>query len=140
MYRINKWILLTTFFLLSTLLICGCWSRKEVETLAFVTTIGIDKAEEPGKVELTLQTVDTTKISPPGSGGGGGDDKPVLNLKKTGNTVFEAIRKFNYESSRRPFFPHSQALIYGEEIAREGVGKYIDFIERDRKYAVIFMF
>lgn len=131
MHRKNKWILLTTFFLFFTLLICGCWSRKELETLAFVTTVGIDKAEEPGKIEVTLQMVDTTKIRPPGGGGGGGEEKPVLNMKKTGLTLFEAIRKFNYESTRRPFFPHCQAVIYGEEIAREGVGKYIDFIDRD---------
>ena len=82
MHRKNKWIILTTFFLFFTLLICGCWSRKELETLAFVTTVGIDKAEEPGKIKVTLQMVDTTKIRPPGGGGWWGRRKTGFKHEK----------------------------------------------------------
>lgn len=110
----------------------GCWSRREMNTLAIVMGLGFDKPEESGNVQITAQ------IAKPGGlntspKGGGNNEKGYWNIKSTGDTIFSAVRGFTHESSRRLFFPHNQVLIFSHDLAEEGVQKYIDFFVRDHE-------
>lgn len=115
--------------------ITGCWDRRELNSLGIVMAFAIDKAEEPGKIEITAQILKPSGITNPQSGGGGsgGGSKAYFNLKNTGNTVFSILRGFTHKMGRRLYMSHNKLLIFGQSIAEEGIQKHIDFFFRDHE-------
>lgn len=45
----------------------GCWNRRELDTLAIVTAVGVDKSKEDGRISITFQIMKPSEIK--GSGG-----------------------------------------------------------------------
>lgn len=107
----------------------GCWNSRELDTLAIVMGVGVDKPKESGRVQITAQIVRPGEIS--SSEGKGGGTEAFWNIKDTGETVFGTLRDLTSKSSRKLFFPHNQVLIFGRGIAEEGVHEYVDFFARD---------
>jgi len=118
-------------FTLITLSIAGCWNRKELDTIAIVSGTAIDKAKEPDKLKLTAQIIKVGAVPTPQSGGGVSSANPFWNLKETGTTVFEIVRKMINKSDRKLYWPHNQVIIFSQDIAKDGVEKYVDFFVRD---------
>lgn len=112
-------------------LLTGCWSRHELNTLAIVAGIGIDLADEPGKVLLTAQIIKPSEVRTPQTGGGGEKRQPVWVVRSTGDTVFDAVRNFTTQSPRKLYFPHSEIIVIGKEAAERGVRPLLDFFIRD---------
>ncbi|MFZ5753253.1 MAG: Ger(x)C family spore germination protein [Bacillota bacterium] len=121
--------------LLIILIIGGCWNRRELNTLAIVSGLALDKAEEPGKIRITAQIIKPGEMKVPqaggGSGGGGDGQKPYWNVSATGDTIFDTIRAITHQSSRKLFFPHNEIVIFSQDVAKEGVQEYLDFLDRD---------
>lgn len=95
-----------------------------------MTAAAIDRAALPNKYMITVQ------IAKPGAlavatMGGSALERPSWLVSSTGDTVFEAIRSLASQSSRRLFWAHSNWLILGEELAREGIEDALDFFARD---------
>ncbi|MEK3836283.1 MULTISPECIES: Ger(x)C family spore germination protein [unclassified Paenibacillus] len=129
--RIKRAVAACLSLLLLSLLLSGCWERKELNELAFVLALGLDKAENGYNV--TMQVVIPSSISSQNSGGTGGSGVPVVVYNFTVPTVYESLRKFNLISSRSPYLGHIRVLVIGEELAREGVGETLDVIKRSRE-------
>lgn len=129
--RIKRAVAACLSLLLISLLLSGCWERKELNELAFVLALGLDKAENGYNV--TMQVVIPSSISSQNSGGTGGSGVPVVVYNFTVPTVYESLRKFNLISSRSPYLGHIRVLVIGEELAREGVGETLDVIKRSRE-------
>lgn len=112
----------------------GCWDRRELDTIAIVTGMGIDTGEvAPEQIQVTAQIVKAAEFQGPTTtgGSGGGQGKPYLNVTNTAETVFDAIREFTHIVNRKLYFPHNQILIFGEQAAKNGLRRYIDFFLRD---------
>lgn len=107
--------------------LAGCWDKKELNEVAVVMGVGIDKAETEYKVSAQV-------IKPPSGeeGGGGGSELPTWSVSATGKTIMGAIRNLNELSPRRLYWAHLQVIIFGDELAREGVSPLISWFERDR--------
>lgn len=129
--RIKRAVAACLPLLLLSLLLSGCWERKELNELAFVLAMGLDKAENGYNV--TMQVVIPSSISSQNAGGTGGSGVPVVVYNFTVPTVYESLRKFNLISSRSPYLGHIRVLVIGEELAREGVGETLDVIKRSRE-------
>lgn len=108
----------------------GCWNRRELDTLAVVMGVGVDKLTEPGKVQITAQVVKPGEIKSKSKDGVSSADA-FWNVIGTGDTVFGTLRSMTTKSSRKLFFPHNQVLIFSKSIAEDGIQKYIDFFIRD---------
>jgi spore germination protein KC len=115
--------------------VVSCWNRRELDTLAIVTAVGIDKSQEDGKVSVTFQIMKPSEVKAPSSGsqgsGGSGGSSGVWVLTSTGYTVFDAARNAITQSDRRLFFPQNRIIVIGEEIARKGTASLLDFFDRD---------
>lgn len=122
-------ILKAAICILLMMSLSGCWNSRELDNLAIVMGVGVDKPKESGKVQITAQIVKPGEISSSGGEGGGAD--AFWNIEDTGETVFSTIRDLTSKSSRKLFFPHNQVLIFGRSIAEEGVHEYVDFFARD---------
>ncbi|MDK2985716.1 MAG: spore germination protein [Clostridia bacterium] len=118
-------------FIIFILSIAGCWNRRELDTLAIVFGVGIDKAKKPGNIEITAQVIKPGEMKSPQGGSGGGGEKPYWNLTSSGKTIFSAVREFTHKSNRKLYFPHNEIIIFSEDIAKEGIRKYMDFFIRD---------
>lgn len=72
--RIKRAVAACLPLLLLSLLLSGCWERKELNELAFVLALGLDKAEKGYNV--TMQVVIPSSISSQNAGGTGGAGFP----------------------------------------------------------------
>ncbi|MFJ8064504.1 Ger(x)C family spore germination protein [Psychrobacillus sp. NPDC096426] len=113
-------VLLSLIFLLA-----GCWDKRELNELAITMAIGIDKSDNGYKV--SAQVVVPSELS---LKGGPGHSQIVL-FQATGLTVEEALRKLTKESPRIIYPGHLQMLVFGESLAKEGIGKALDFMSRN---------
>ncbi len=107
----------------------GCWSRKEIEDIGFVLSVGVDHAAKEGEIMITVHIAKPFAIST--GVAGTVDEKPFWQVSSTGHTVFEAWRNLRQQSPRRPLLHHSRFIVFGEEFARGGIREAIDFFSRE---------
>jgi spore germination protein KC len=125
-----KWIIRTFLLLWMVSLLTGCWNKRELNEMAIVMAMGVDKVEETGEYRVTFQVVNPGTVAP-GTTGGGGNGTPVTIFSGTEKTLFKAVRKTSQKVPRQLFFSHMKLLVIGETIAKEGIQDLIDFFERN---------
>jgi spore germination protein KC len=122
-----------TLFIVIVPLLTGCWSRHEINDVAIVLGVALDKAEN-GKLRLALLIA-----VPKASGGASGSSQGSSSTKSTfmasaeGESIMEAYRIIQEKVSREIFFAHGRVIIVGEELARDGVSSILDFFSRHRQ-------
>lgn len=121
--RNMKIILLSLPIYLCTCLLSGCWNYREVEKLAIVSGVAIDKAKED-QVIITAEIVNMQQDEKQSK------LKPVY-IQAVGKTFFDAARAMIALQGKRLYWGHAKAVIISEDIAREGLIPVIDFINRD---------
>lgn len=109
------------------ILLTGCWNARELNSLSIATAIGIDKSKDEYLVTIQLMN--------PGEmiGEKTTTRAPVTTYQITGKNVFEAVRKLTKETPRKIYFAHLRLIVLGEELAKDGVGKVLDFFSRDHE-------
>ncbi|OPA76243.1 spore gernimation protein GerC [Paenibacillus selenitireducens] len=107
--------------------VTGCWNRRELNDLAIAVGMGIDKQDKQYKV--SMQVVVPGEIAAKKGRGA----SPVTLYSAVGDSVFEAIRKMTTNSPRKIYISHLRILILGEALAREGIGKSLEFLTRDNE-------
>ena len=115
--------------LIVSLFLSGCWSKRELNELAIVSALGIDKVDD--EFEVTVQIVVPGEISSKAPTSG---RSPVITHNAKGKTIFEAIRKMTTLSTRKIYFAHTQVVIIGDELAKEGINDALDLISRDHEF------
>lgn len=122
------------------LLLPGCWNRRELNTLAIVQALGIDRTED-GQINVSLQLLKPSAIKSSTSEKAGGS-KSVWVVTSKGETVFDAIRNASLQTDRKAYFSHNKVYVLSEEIAREGISDELDLLSRDaelRKTPYVFI-
>jgi spore germination protein KC len=121
--------IISIFFILLLLfnILTGCWSSKELNELAIVTALGIDKTEN-GYL-LSAQIINPGEITGKSISG----RTEVIRFMKTGDTIFDAIRKLSTDTPRKIYVSHLRVVVFGEKLAREGIGKTLDLLSRDHE-------
>ncbi|MED4551338.1 Ger(x)C family spore germination protein [Lysinibacillus capsici] len=113
--------------LLSVLLLLGgCWNKRELNELAIVTAVGVDKSDE--LFEISVQIVNPSQVA---SNKASGIQVPVFTYHAKGKSLFDAIRKLTALTPRKPYYAHAQIIIIGEEMAEEGMNSILDLFQRD---------
>lgn len=121
---------LTGVAVIFTTALTGCWDRKEIETLGFVTAVGIDEATELGQILVTVQVAKPASISR-STDGSASQEKAFWVAESTGATIQEALRNLNAVSPRRIYIPHARLILFGEKLARNGVARVLDWFDRN---------
>jgi len=120
--------LILCFFMLFTL--SGCLGGREINDLEIVIGIGVDKDENTGNILLTAQVVKDDTAGRATGNGSGGDSKAFWNVYSRGNSIFDSVRQITHKTGNRLFISHSQVVIFGNDIAEEGLQGYVDFFLR----------
>ncbi|MFD0672430.1 Ger(x)C family spore germination protein [Cohnella sp. GCM10027633] len=124
-----KLIAVATVFA-SLLAVAGCWNSRELDKLAIVTAMAIDRVPETGEYELAFQVVMPSSVTHQGAGNG---DMPFTVYGIRAPTLFEGIRKASKQVPRQLFFSHVQVVVIGERLAKSGIMELFDFFERSHE-------
>ncbi|MDA1477869.1 Ger(x)C family spore germination protein [Bacillus changyiensis] len=125
---------LLVFFMLVSLLLQGCWDKKELTDLALISAVGIDKGKDK-RYEITFQIINPSSVAGGLQGGQGGERPPVTSFSVAGDNFTSVSRKASSEVSRRLYYAHTNVVIISEEVAKdEGIVKLLDVIDRDTEF------
>jgi spore germination protein KC len=127
--------ILLPFVLILLIIMTGCWSRRELNNLAFAGVIGIDKAGDD--FEVSVLVMDPNAASAKKQSGG---RSPSVLYHARGETVPLAIRRMAEVTPRHLYFSHIRMLIFGEKLARDGIRDTLDFLSRNKEIRTDFYF
>jgi spore germination protein KC len=121
----------------------GCWDRKELNEIALIRAVGIDRTED-GQIEVTILQAIPVRAGTEGGGGGngGGGGQQQLILSARGVTIPEAKAKLQEKMGRRIFTGHQEVVVLGKRLAKTGIRETLDFFARFpgfRKDAFVFV-
>ncbi|TVY11129.1 Ger(x)C family spore germination protein [Paenibacillus cremeus] len=125
-WSMAKWLTIFFLFVLS-----GCWDKFELIEFGFVQAIAIDQTED-GKIELT------SHFYKPAGGGEGGTapvkEKGPINIRTTGDTIFDAIRDIATYLGRKAKFDHMRVILISEQVAKtNNIEDILEFFSRDHE-------
>ncbi|WP_256759288.1 Ger(x)C family spore germination protein [Cohnella sp. WQ 127256] len=124
----NNRIFVSIILISFSLLLTSCWSRKELNDMAIASAIGIDKSGKQYRV--SVQIVVPSEVA---AKQGGGYETPITLYTTTAKTIFEAVRKMTTLAPRKVYLAQLRVVVFGEAIAREGIGPALDYLARDHE-------
>ncbi|HBE79408.1 MAG TPA: hypothetical protein DDW65_16785 [Firmicutes bacterium] len=128
----NKKFLLI-IILIWIIALSGCWDRRELENLAFVQSLGLDLGPGGKGVTITAMIAIPPKLKGGSGDSGGGTETGVFVLSVAAPTIFEGFNLINTTVNREVTLLQNSALLIGEDIARQGMRKWIDSLVRYRE-------
>ncbi|HHY06853.1 MAG TPA: Ger(x)C family spore germination protein [Clostridia bacterium] len=105
----------------------GCWGMQETDEMGYILVMGIDKGEE-NIVKVTFQLAVPQPLE-----GGGEKEAATEIIEVEAASLFGAQQLLNTFVSKHLTLIHNTAVIVSEEIAREGLSKYINPLVRSRE-------
>lgn len=113
--------------IICSVLITGCWDRRELNEIGIVVAIALDK-DESGNIVMTSQVVRPGALK---REGGGPPSLPIELVTAQGSTVAEAVKNISKQFDRIAFFAHTKVLVVSEEVARQGLQPILDYQMRN---------
>lgn len=110
----------------------GCWGSTETDQLAIVGSIGVDTVT-PGKVLLTLEVTNPGALAS-GLGQDGGNKVVGWVLAEESSTLPNAVNNVQRRTPKRIFMGQVSTIIFGMNLAREGVSQYLDYFARENLF------
>lgn len=138
-YRKSKRLFSLFLCVIFMLTLSSCWDSQDIDRVAIVIGLGIDKGKQADNVLVSVQIAKISGESGGSGGGGGGGsggsggqegDKWVI-WDAEGPTVLSAFGRLRYNASRRLYIHQNQVMIYGESLAKQGLSDLFDSIMRD---------
>lgn len=129
-YRSN--FLYAAFGLVTILLaifLSGCWDRREINELAFLSSMAVDLEGEQRL--LTYEFVRPVATGGGEKGGGTLNHRQATLRSGRGETLIDAGQQITTGLSRLVYLAHTNAVLVGEEMARRGLGEILDFVDRN---------
>ncbi len=129
----KQYACLAAVILISTLMLTACWDSIEIEELGIVVIAGFDAVQlDNGKkgVSLEVSIIRAGATRAAGQTPKPTDQKNLWHASAKGETIYEAFNNLYKMSTRRLFWGHTQFIIIGSELAREGIDEYIDYFSR----------
>ncbi|MGE6611151.1 Ger(x)C family spore germination protein [Peribacillus sp. NPDC076916] len=129
----NRKKLILFLMVICTTFTSGCWDKKELNEMAIVSAVGLDRNKE-GKLVGTFQIINPSNVAG-ALQGGGGTNPPISIYRATGDTVLELDSFASTKISRDMYFAHANLVVIGEELAKEeGLNDIFDAFERSPEF------
>ncbi|WP_338753717.1 Ger(x)C family spore germination protein [Bacillus sp. FJAT-52991] len=126
-----KQILLYTAFLMTPLLLAGCWDANEPEQMLYIQGVGVDYKKD--EFVVYLQIINPGLLAKSESTGGVSEAKVVVG-RGTGKTVNEAIFDIYRSSQRRLFWGHINFFIFTDKaLENDALKALMDLFDRYRE-------
>jgi len=125
----NKRILLLTVCIIMLMLLSGCWDAKDIEDLSIPIVGGYDLVKNSTGEESSMgNKVAVTGVFPLFSPDIVSSATIATNIAKT---IGETRTKRALRTPQQQLFGVLQAVVYGEELAEQGLHNYLDILYRN---------
>ncbi|PWA06282.1 hypothetical protein DCC39_17595 [Pueribacillus theae] len=123
--------MIRTFFIIlcSLLLLTGCWNNQEIDNVALVHGVGLDKSD--GQLNISVEIIKPTSQQEGGQGASQGGGQHIV-LEKNAGTLLEGARGLIRYAKRRLEFGHTRVWLIGERLAKEDFVHVLDSVRRDQ--------
>lgn len=121
---------LILLLLVSLLAFTGCWGIRETDEIAYVLMVGIDKGEKDNTI-LTLSIANPRAATGNSEGGGGDKTREIVSVEAFGPVAMLDLLSTTID--RHINLQHTKAYIFSEELAREGLGRWLTPLMRFRE-------
>jgi spore germination protein KC len=111
-------------------LLTGCFDRRELDDMAYPVALGFDKGKT-NALKMTLQLAVPITIG--GEGGGKGEES-VTNVTIETPTIYSGLNMLNSFVSKQLNLSHAKVVVISEELAKDGIGKYMQAMIRNREF------
>ncbi|MCO7124495.1 Ger(x)C family spore germination protein [Sporolactobacillus shoreicorticis] len=122
-YKKITLVLIVFLFLIS---LTGCWDKGELNESAIVVAMGIDRNENNGDIDMTLQFIRPGALNQQQ----GSNESPYDVINASGESFLETVKKANEKLDRKLSFAHLKTIIIGEKMAKTGVTEFTDYLLR----------
>ena len=123
---IKKYISFTLLFLLLLFTLTGCYDSTGLEDFYYIVAIAIDKAEN-NLISLSIQIGKSSSGSDAATSQS--DEYKIYTVKC--ESIEAGINILNNYLNKKINLSHCSAIVFSEEVAREGVKKYINIFGND---------
>lgn len=135
----KKFCFVLAAVLLSVFLV-SCYDKHEIDEMAYVIAVGFDKGTT-NYLKMTLEFAIPGKSgagqSSGGDGGssaGGGEGKATSITTVEVPSIYSGVNMANTYISKQINFSQAKIVVFSEELAREGIQKYIHAMIRGREF------
>lgn len=125
MSKISIFVLVCLF----PVLFCGCYDNREVDTVATVMAVGIEKSSKQNEKLYTFALSDIGGYKSDSRG----DAASLICYSASGRDIESAIYELDKKISKSLSFSHVSAIFFSKEIAKEGMYTDAHFFEKDFK-------
>lgn len=122
---------LLILFLLLLITLTGCFEKREVEDLAYVIAIGLDKGTSENSVNISFQLAVPIKIAGEGSNGSGKESTSLITLET--NSISNAVSRADTMISKEITLSHNKIIVLSEELAKENINYYLSALVTNRE-------
>jgi len=102
--------------MLFCLLLSGCYDSVEIDDLAYVVAVGVDKGEHK-PYKITFQYAVPLNISPDG----GGEGKPLTFLSFETESIQTAVSYADSKMAKITDLSHLNLIVFSEDISKDGI-------------------
>ncbi|MBU3091793.1 Ger(x)C family spore germination protein [Clostridium sp. CM028] len=120
----KKIVIIIFIIAMCPIILCGCWNYSEIDTLAIVAGVAIDKDISTNKYIVTTEVITTQRQ-------GGSSTIGSELYSSEGDSIFNAVRNMIKKTGLKLFWSAEKVLIISEPVANEGVIPVIDWAHRD---------
>lgn len=115
----------------------GCWDNRELDEYGFVQAVAIDRQDD-GRIKLTTHFYNPSSKSEGGEGAKSAQNSKSaqkgINIRTSGDTIFEAIRDIPMKLGRKAKWDHMRIILLGERLVRtQNIGEVLDYFSRDHE-------
>jgi len=106
----------------------SCWDKKEIEQQAFVIGLALDKGVKTENIIVTFQIA-----LPQAFVAEAQSNEPFWNISVEAADITAAEYHLSRMINQVPNLEHCQIILIGEELARQGLDNYLDFLIRTQE-------
>ena len=103
------------------LMLCGCYNYKELNKIAIVSSIGIDKKDDKYLVSAQVMNIKDNENT---------DTSKVIVYEETDKTIEAALRKMTTKSNKKLYGGHLGKIVISEDVAKESIIDILDLFQR----------
>lgn len=118
--------------IITCLFMTGCWNYRELDEMAIITGIAIDKSDDEYSVSIMV-----ANSQKPESNSKEGESLPTIYQNK-GKTLALAAEKLFLQSPKKIYLGHITAVVISDEVAKDGLYNVLDILFRDPTSRKIF--
>lgn len=131
--RCKRFSIFLFMMLMIILTFTGCWDSREILDYNILTGSGFDLADDPEQIYITLQVANITQQESSSNEPSTGDNNQFVIFNAVSDTILKGISEININNNHKLMFHHNQIRLFGIDLAKHGVKKYLDMLLRDQQ-------